>query len=111
MTTSQGVFVLVAEEGGTVCGLATLHVIAVLHEDSPRGQLTALVISEARRREGIGRALVQHVEDLAARHGISSLVVTTANHRTEAHDFYDRLGYSWTGRRYAKQIRPDSGSS
>lgn len=111
MTAEPSVVVLVAEESGTVCGVATFHLIHVLHEDSPRGQLTTLVVSEAMRRRGIGVALVRHVEELAARQGVETLVVTTANHRRDAHQLYDRLGYSWTGRRYAKEIRQQSSPS
>lgn len=99
-----GAAVLVVEEDGVVCGMATLQVVPVLHEDSPRGQLTALVVSETYRRRGIGEALVAHAERLAARQGVTGIVVTTANHRAEAHAFYERLGYAWTGRRYAKQL-------
>lgn len=112
MAADPGVVVLVAEESGTgtVCGVATFHFVPVLHEDPLRGQLTALIVSEAERRRGVGLALVQHVEQLAARQGVASLVVTTANHRTETHQFYDKLGYSWTGRRYAKDLRPGPSS-
>lgn len=106
MTVGPGVVVLVAEDGGSgaVCGVATFHLLSVLHEDSPRGQLTTLVVSKSARRKGIGGALVQYVEQLAARQGVATLTVTTANHRTDAHQLYDRLGYSWTGRRYAKKL-------
>jgi N-acetylglutamate synthase-like GNAT family acetyltransferase len=96
--------VLIAEADGVVVGLATFHLMRVLHETAPRGQLTALVVAEAARRQGVGLALVRHVEALAGRHGVVRLVVTTANHRTETHEFYARLGFEWTGRRYAKRL-------
>lgn len=104
MAADPGAAVLVAEVESVVCALATYHAVPVLHEDPPRGQLTGLVVSEAHRRRGIGEALVAHVERLAAGQGVTGIVVTTANHRAEAHAFYERLGYAWTGRRYAKQL-------
>lgn len=105
MVAGPGVAVFVAEESGVVRGLAAYHEMNVLHEDSPRGQLTALVVSDAARRRGVGLALVRHVEELASTHGVASIVVATANHRTEAHRFYEKVGYEWTGRRYAKRLR------
>jgi len=107
LATEPGVSILIAERDGRVAGLATLHVRRVLHDDAPRGQLTALVVAEWARQQGVGRALVQQVEKLAARAGAGQLVVTTANHRTDAHEFYSRLEYSWTGRRYAKPLSRD----
>jgi len=108
MIAGPGVVVLVADDSGTraVCGVATFHLLSVLHEDAPRGQLTTLVVSKSQRRKGMGVALVQRVEQLAAQQGVATLVVTTANHRTDAHHLYDRLGYSWTGRRYVKELGP-----
>ena len=96
--------VLVVEVDGVVCGMAAYHAVPVLHEDQPRGQITGLVVSETHRRRGIGEALIAHVERLAIRQRVTGIVVTTANHRAEAHVFYERLGYAWTGRRYAKQL-------
>lgn len=104
MAADAGAAVLVAEEDGVVCGMATLQVVPVLHEDPARGQLTGLVVSETHRRRGIGEALVRHVEQLAASRGVAGITVTTANHRAAAHEFYESLGYAWTGRRYAKQL-------
>jgi hypothetical protein len=32
------------------------------------------------------------------------VAVTTALHRADAHAFYERLGYAFTGRRYVKTL-------
>lgn len=103
---SCGAAAFVATLGEVVVGLASLHLLPVIHEDAPRGLLTALVVSESVRGRGIGRTLVQHVEQAAANRGVQRLIVTTANHRRETHVFYERLGWEWTGRRYATQLRP-----
>jgi N-acetylglutamate synthase-like GNAT family acetyltransferase len=95
---------LVAEEGGSVIGLGTLHLLPVLHEDAPRGQITALVVAESARGRGAGQALVHHLEQIARERGVRRMVVTTANHRARTHHFYEQLGYEWTGRRYARAL-------
>lgn len=104
MGADPGATVLVVEDEGVVCAMASFQVVPVLHEDPPRGQLTGLVVAETHRRQGIGEALVVHMEQLAASRGVTGIVVTTANHRAEAHAFYERVGYAWTGRRYAKRL-------
>jgi ribosomal protein S18 acetylase RimI-like enzyme len=96
--------VLVAIEDEHVIGLGAVHVFPILHEDVPRGQLTALVVLEPARGRGIGRELVRQLERFARARGVQQIVVATANHRTRTHRFYEELGYQWTGRRYARAL-------
>lgn len=98
--------VLVAEEAGRVVGLGAVHLFPVLHEDDPRGQVTALVVAESSRGRGIGQALIGELEEVARAGGVRQVVVTTANHRAATHHFYEGLGYEWTGRRYARTLAP-----
>lgn len=94
----------VAEHEGSVAGLATVHVQASLTRGDDVAQLTTLVVAERARGIGLGRALVGAAESFARERGCGRLVVTTANHRADAHAFYDRLGWEWTGRRYARAL-------
>jgi GNAT superfamily N-acetyltransferase len=96
--------VLVATEDSEVIGFGTVHVFPILSEDAPRGQLTALVVTESARGRGVGRELVHAMEEFARSRGVWRIVVTTANHRAATHRFYELLGYQWTGRRYARDL-------
>jgi len=96
--------IYLAEHGGRVCGLATVHAHDSLNRDDPSVQLTLLVVSDEARSLGIGRRLVQAAESWAIEQGARRLVVTTAMHRAGAHVFYEKLGYQLTGRRYAKDL-------
>src|SRR3954470_6361550 len=95
--------VMVADAGGSVVGLAALHVSASLEYDEPAGKLAALVVDESRRGSGIGRSLVTAMEAEARRRGCAVFFLTTAERRGDAHAFYERLGLERTGRRYAKR--------
>jgi GNAT superfamily N-acetyltransferase len=95
--------VLVAQGDSVVVGLGAVHVFPVIHADGPVALITALVVAGAARGGGIGRGLVAEMEGFARSQGCARILVTTANHRADAHAFYERLGYSFTGRRYAKQ--------
>jgi GNAT superfamily N-acetyltransferase len=94
----------VAEVDGDVVGFAQLHVSPAIEYDGDAAKLAALVVDAARRGEGIGRALVAAVEQDARRRGCVLLFVTTAERRTDAHAFYERLGLEYTGRRFAKRL-------
>src|SRR6266540_1213826 len=57
--------VLVAEVGGQVVGMASLHVTPFFNEGRSRGRITALVVDPDRRSRGIGRHLLTAVEAAA----------------------------------------------
>ena len=93
---------------GQVVGLATVHLRDVMNHSAPIAQLTLLVVDEQARLQGIGRALVEHGEAWAQERGARRMTVTTALDRAGAHAFYERVGYSHTGRRYARNFPPSS---
>ena len=95
---------VVAEVDGRVAGLADLHVSPSLEYDEPAGKLAALVVDEAHRGSGIGRALVEAMETEARARGCAVFFLTTAERRAGAHLFYERLGLERTGRRYGKTL-------
>jgi hypothetical protein len=37
---------------------------------------------------------------------VSVLVVTSGNQRADAHAFYEKNGYAWSGRQYRKTVGP-----
>jgi GNAT superfamily N-acetyltransferase len=94
----------VAIRDGHVAGLATVQVQASLTREDDVAQLTSLVVGVKNRGAGVGRELVAAVEAYGRAQGCGRIVVTTANHRVGAHAFYARLGWEWTGRRYAKVL-------
>jgi GNAT superfamily N-acetyltransferase len=101
-----GSFVLIAEDGGRVLGLASATVLPLLHEDGGWCRLSALVVGADRRRAGIGRKLVGEVEERAAAAGCRYLEVTSGERpeREAAHAFYEALGLEQVSRRYLKEL-------
>lgn len=98
--------VLLAERGGKVLGLATVHVLSVINRRRDVAWLTALVVDESVRGSGVGRSLVRAVEDFAREAGCERLSVTTHEDRAEAQAFYVAIGLERTGRRFGKALRP-----
>jgi GNAT superfamily N-acetyltransferase len=96
--------VVVAELEGEVVGLAHLQVTPAIELDRPVAKVGALVVDQARRGHGIGRALVEAMEAEARGRGCGVLFLTTSERRDDAHAFYERVGLEQTGRRYSRTL-------
>jgi GNAT superfamily N-acetyltransferase len=94
----------VAEADGEVVGLASLHESLSLEHDRPAAKLSAMVVDESVRGRGIGRSLVEAMEDEARARGCCLIFLTTNERRSGAHAFYERVGFEYTGRRFAKTL-------
>jgi GNAT superfamily N-acetyltransferase len=96
--------VAVAELDGKVVGLAHLQVSPAIEDDRPAAKLGALVVDEAARRQGVGRALITAMKEEARTRGCGVFFLTTSELRDDAHDFYQRMGLQQTGRRYGTTL-------
>jgi GNAT superfamily N-acetyltransferase len=65
-------------------------------------RITALVVSEEFRGNGIGKQLVYHGEDWAKDQGCTAILLNSGKQRTDTHDFYRSLDYDDTGLRFIK---------
>ena len=97
--------VLIAENDEGALGLLALHVFPVLAYDRDLAMIMALVVTERAHSLGVGRQLVDRAEAIGKSLGASRLMVTTHVRRADAHAFYERLGFEFTGRRYVRAIR------
>lgn len=84
----------VAEDSeGRVLGWA--HVFAApFLESGPNAELGGLVVEESARGRGIGTALVARAEAWTRERGIRKLCLRSNVIRTEAHAFYQKLGFA-----------------
>lgn len=96
--------VLVAELDGAVVGCLSTSVMRVLHRPAPVGRISMMVVDEILRSRGIGAELVRGAEAVLAGQGCYMVEVTSHVRRTEAHRFYERLGYEKTSVRLAKEL-------
>ncbi len=96
----------VAEIDNTVCGMIGTLAHASHEHNDLSGKIIALVVSKKRRRGGIGRTLIAAAEKDFAKRKVTRVSLTTRFTREEAHQFYEALGYSRTGFRFAKNLLP-----
>jgi ribosomal protein S18 acetylase RimI-like enzyme len=95
---------LVACDGDRIVGFIGTRIGPLYESDHLYGQIMALAVAMDRQRRGVGRLLVQAAESILGQDGARVFVVTSGNHRTDAHAFYEKNGYTFTGRRYKKPV-------
>ncbi len=88
----KGARMALAVEDDAVLGLAVYR----WHENTFDGlkfYIDDLVTDEARRSEGVGHALIAHLEQVAREQGAGGLALDSGTQRTQAHKFYFREGF------------------
>jgi ribosomal protein S18 acetylase RimI-like enzyme len=90
----DGRTVLVAEENGEIVGTLDLIVVPNLtHDLSPWAMLENVVVAQADRRQGVGRALVEEAITRARAAGCYKVQLLSFKERVQAHEFYRSLGF------------------
>lgn len=94
----------VAEVNSAVVGFATT--VETLAIDHPNGymKLNGLAVLPAFQRCGIGKMLMERVEELAGERNISLIGLASGFQRTGAHKFYESLGYQKLSFWFRKEI-------
>ncbi len=95
---------LVTVRGKDVIAACAVQATVHPHRDAPVGRITILVVAEAERGTGLGRALVAEAERLLASRSCKLVEVTSNEKLTQAHRFYQQLGYARTSLRFAKEL-------
>jgi GNAT superfamily N-acetyltransferase len=95
-----------------VCALPSGEVVGWLHgseqellESGRRCEILGLVVDPEHRGRGVGRRLVQAVEQWAIGRGLEHIAVRSNILRAESHPFYERLGYVRTKTQHAYRKR------
>jgi ribosomal protein S18 acetylase RimI-like enzyme len=102
--TAAGEHAFVAAHETRLLGAITVHATPVLHRPTAVARITALIVDDAARSRGVGRALVAAAESHLTERGCALIEVTSNERRTDAHAFYQRLGYERTSLRFAKPL-------
>ncbi len=96
--------IIVAVHGSEIVGLASLHIIPMLHLSGNVCRVTSLVVSHKHRRKHIGERLLKTAEAYAKIHDCVKVEITSGDQRSDAHAFYQQVGYQEVSRRFIKLI-------
>ena len=94
----------VAISKGKVCGMIGTFTRYTYEHNSPSAMILALVVSETMRGRGVGQALIAAAENDLAQKNIKRVAVNARFERTQAHEFYEKLGYRKNGVRLIKEL-------
>lgn len=90
-------YLAVMEDGDEMVGTLQLTFIAGLsRRGALRGQIEAVRIAGSRRGERLGEKLLEWAVDECRARGCAIVQLTTDRRRSDAHRFYDRLGFEPT---------------
>jgi len=84
---------ILAEIDGHIVGFAALRLVPCIFFTEPYAELTELYVDEGYRRQGIGQALVVHVERLARDAGARQMLILTDFYNNAAQSLYRAMGY------------------
>jgi GNAT superfamily N-acetyltransferase len=85
---------LVAESAGALVGTMQLSFLPGLaRRGALRAQIEAVRVAESTRGSGLGAAMMRWAIDEARRRGCALVQLTSDKSRTDAHRFYQRLGF------------------
>ena len=86
--------ILVAVKKKKVVGCAFLRIKYDYIRDSQTSFVTYLAVSPFYRRNGIASKLMEEIEKRTKAYGCSAVELTSADFRTEAHEFYRKKGFN-----------------
>ncbi len=100
---SSDYFTLAAEDKGEICGFI-VSVREISLEIGEYCRILALAVKKEHQRQRLGTTLITLVESKARSEGAKLVTLSSQFKRTEAHEFYEKLGYEKTSFTFKKKI-------
>lgn len=93
--------VYVAENEANVVGTFALLIMDNLaHQGKPSGIVEDVVVAETYQNQGIGKAMMAYALEVCKTYGCYKMVLSSNLVRTDAHAFYEYLGFEKYGFSY-----------
>ncbi|WP_411842488.1 GNAT family N-acetyltransferase [Salinicoccus sp. HZC-1] len=97
MEKQEGNQIILAVDNGEVVGCLQLTFIPTIARGGmTRAQIEGVRVKRSHRKKGIGQAMFEEAIRLAREYGCVLVQLTTDKKRTDAHGFYERLGFKVT---------------
>jgi len=101
---NRNIHYYVALEDEKVIGFVSWHVSLLLHHSEKVVEIQELIVDKNLRSTGIGRILINKVEELVKKDEISLLEVSCNRKRVKALSFYEKLGFTKSHYKFTKKI-------
>ncbi|UCD05698.1 MAG: GNAT family N-acetyltransferase [candidate division WOR-3 bacterium] len=96
--------IFVAVEKQVVTAFISCHILPMVHQRGFLCRVTAICVLPEWRARGIGKLLMETVEDFARSRDCAKIEITSGKHRKIAHEFYRRAGYHTASARFVKEL-------
>lgn len=96
--------VLVAKKDGQVVGCAFIFYLPIPAHGAPYALLEGLVVDKSQRGKGIGTSLFNKAVEIAKQKSTYKIIFTSGKDRTDAHKFYEKLGFKKWGFEFRKDL-------
>jgi GNAT superfamily N-acetyltransferase len=100
---NEGAHLVQLVAGGEVRAVALWRVFQTTYAGR-RLEIDDLVTADAHRSNGYGRTLLQWIESRAAELGCEIVTLNSAQHRLDAHRFYEREGFTKFGIHFVRAV-------
>jgi GNAT superfamily N-acetyltransferase len=96
---------IVAEGSAGIVAFASLHFRKRLNHPTDEAWVPDLIVTEQARRQGLGRALLEEIEQKARERGCHAIELESGYKRAEAHHMYRQFGMRDDGKSFNKPLR------
>ncbi|OGW42406.1 MAG: hypothetical protein A2010_13950 [Nitrospirae bacterium GWD2_57_9] len=93
-----------AEKGQEIVGFASLAVLQNFWQEGLIMYITTMIVDEKHRGRGIGKTLMARIAEIARQRGCAKIELESAFHRTDAHAFYEKMGFEKRAYFFSKDI-------
>lgn len=97
-------YIFIVEEGGKIIGFATALIRTLIRYPKPVAELDELFVVEEFRKHGIGKQLIEKIEEIAKKRNCYRIYIASANRFETAHKFYEGIGYIKYGFHFYKNL-------
>jgi (aminoalkyl)phosphonate N-acetyltransferase len=101
---SDSNYVFVIEEEKKIIAFATFSIRYVIRYPRPIAELDELFVLSDYRHQGLGKQLIEKVEDLAKEKNCHRVYIESQYRFKGAHAFYEKLGYKNYGYHFIKNL-------
>lgn len=96
---------VVGERDGRIVATGQITFVpSLVQKGATRAIIEAVRVASGLRSQGIGEELIGYLEGLARERGCIAMQLTTSHKRSDAHRFYERIGYAHYHRGYKKDL-------
>ena len=100
----KDIIYLLAMEGESIVGFASLHIQYLLHHCARIGEIQEIVVTESRRGTGVGATLLEATRNCARQNDCTQMEVCCNRTRERSHRFYLRYGMKQSHYKFVRTI-------